>query len=185
MAIPLTSIGVWVGYGYQETETVTPPTTDLTFTHIPMIKEIPDLDSAPDNIETTSLDNDEYKTYVSGLKDLGGALAFTAGLSNDLLTLWNGTGEKDSPTAVCDCWEKIKDSNEGALWLCVDIPGLTKSIYFKFEPSKIGLTGMGVNEAIDVDLHITPLSEPQWAADLDDSKKIEPSAATQAMNYEY
>lgn len=174
MAIPLTSIGVWVGYGYQAEETATPPTTDLTFTHIPMIKEIPDLDSAPDTIETTSLDNMEYKTYVSGLKDLGGALAFTAGLSNDLLVLWNDT--------ICGQWEGIKESNKGALWLCVDIPGLTKSVYFKFEPSKIGLTGVGVNEAIDVDLHITPLSEPIWAADIADESKQEPSAA---MNYEY
>lgn len=175
MAIAVTSIGAKVLYAVEETAG-TRPTTG--YTAIPGITEIPDMDSEPDSLETTTMDNLEYKTYVAGLKDLGGALQFVANLSQELLNLWNGTG---------GMMEKYETAKEGgkAMWMCVYIPGLDQAVYFQFEPSPIGLMGTGVNEVIDVNLYVTPTSEPIWQA-IPTGVEAE-SLAVQAstMNYKY
>lgn len=162
MAINLTSIGVKIGYAVESTKG-TRPTTG--YKHIPQITEIPDMDSEPEALETTSLDNEEYRTYTSGLKDLGGALSFTANLTQELLDLWNGDG---STTGVMGEYETAKAADKG-MWLVVIIPGLDKSIFFTFEPSPIGLIGMGVNEVIDCNLYVTPTGEPVWEDAIDAS----------------
>lgn len=175
MAIAVTSIGAKVLYAVEETAG-TRPTTG--YTAIPGITEIPDMDSEPDSLETTTMDNLEYKTYVAGLKDLGGSLQFVANLSQELLNLWNGTG---------GMMEKYETAKEGgkAMWMCVYIPGLDQAVYFQFEPSPIGLMGTGVNEVIDVNLYVTPTSEPIWQA-IPTGVEAE-SLAVQAstMNYKY
>ena len=155
MAIDLTSIGVKCLWAVETTAgTATPPTTG--FKHIPGIKEIPEMNPAPDTLETSSLDNTEYKTYTSGLKDLGGALEFTAGLTQELYNAWMGE----------DGVMETYNTNAAAgkrLWMCIVIPGLDKANYFTFEPSPIGVPGMAVNEVLDVTLSITPTGEPIWA----------------------
>ena len=49
---------------------------------------MPSFNPAPETIESTTLEETEYKTYVPGLKDLGGALEFTANLTDDLVDFW-------------------------------------------------------------------------------------------------
>ena len=64
MAIPISSIGIKVSYAF-EAVAGTRPTTG--YTHIEGIKEIPELNPAPDTLETTSFDNLKYipTLYVS------------------------------------------------------------------------------------------------------------------------
>lgn len=81
MAIYLSTIGVHLKYAV-EAVAGTRPTTG--YTDLVGVKSIPALTSAPDNLETTTLNETEYKTYIPGLKDLGGALSFTFNLSQDL-----------------------------------------------------------------------------------------------------
>lgn len=175
MAIAVTSIGAKVLYAVSS-EGTTRPTEG--YTAIPGITEIPDMDSEPESLETTTTDNLEYKTYVPGLKDLGGALQFTANLTQDLLNLWNGTG---------GMMEKFETAKEGgkAMWMCVYIPGLEQAVYFQFEPSPIGLMGMGVNEVVDVNLYVTPTSEPIWQNIPTDLEAEALAARASTMNYSY
>lgn len=175
MAIAVTSIGAKVLYAVSS-EGTTRPTEE--YTAIPGITEIPDMDSEPESLETTTTDNTEFKTYIPGLKDIGGALRFTANLTQDLLNLWQGVG---------GMMEKFKKAKEGgkAMWMCVYIPGLEQAVYFQFEPSPIGLMGMGVNEVVDVNLYVTPTSEPIWKDIPTDLATEALAAQATSLNYKY
>ena len=85
MAISMSTAGIRLVTGLAsvgEDGTLTAPTT---WKSIPSIKSIPDLTSAPATLETTTLEETEFKTYINGLKDLGGALEFTANFTKDLI----------------------------------------------------------------------------------------------------
>ena len=111
MSIAITSIGAKVSFAF-ETEKGVRPTTG--YTKLPEIKEIPEMNPTPDTLETTSLDNLEYKTYVDGLKDLGGALSFTANFTQDLYDLYNGEN------GIVKSWETAKSAGK-AMYLCIEI----------------------------------------------------------------
>ena len=154
MAIALSSIGIKVSYAF-ETVAGTRPTTG--YTHIEGVKELPELNPAPDTLETSSFDNLEYKTYINGLKDLGGALSFTANFTQSLFDEWNGDG------GVMEQYNTNKESGK-SMWLCIDIPGINKACFFTAEPSQIGVPSASTNEVLETSLNITPTGEPIWDA---------------------
>lgn len=156
MAIAITSIGVKVLYAFEESKDAGIPTTG--FTALPGIKEIPEMNPSPETLETTTLDNTEYKTYVDGLKDLGGALTFTANFTQELYDLYNGEG------GIISTWDAAKAEGRN-MFLCIDIPGLDKSCYLSVIPSKLGLPPASVNSIMEISLYFTPAGEPVWAAD--------------------
>ena len=59
------------------------------YIQIPNIKSVPEMNPSPETLETTDLRQPEFKTYVEGLKDLGGALTFLANFTTDLEEVWN------------------------------------------------------------------------------------------------
>ena len=79
-AINLSTAGIQLLYAV-ETVAVTRPTTG--YTRIYGAKTTPSLNPSPETLETTTLDETEFKTYIDGLKDLGGALEFTFNLTQD------------------------------------------------------------------------------------------------------
>lgn len=154
MAIAITSIGAKVSFAF-ETEKGVRPTSG--YTKLPEIKEIPEMNPTPDTLETTSLDNLEYKTYVDGLKDLGGALSFTANFTQDLYDLYNGEN------GIVKSWETAKAAGK-AMYLCIEIQGLSEACYLSVTPSKLGLPAASVNTVMEVALYFTPTGEPVWGA---------------------
>lgn len=154
MSIAITSIGAKVSFAF-ETEKGVRPTAG--YTKLPDIKEIPEMNPTPDTLETTSLDNLEYKTYVDGLKDLGGALSFTANFTQDLYDLYNGEN------GIVKSWETAKSAGK-AMYLCIEIQGLSEACYLSVTPSKLGLPAASVNTVMEVALYFTPAGEPVWAA---------------------
>ena len=116
------------------------------------------MNPTPDTLETTSLDNLEYRTYVDGLKDLGGALTFTANFTQELYDLYNGEG------GIIATWETAKSEGR-EMYLCIDIPGLSKSCYLSVTPSKLGMPSASVNTVMEVSLYFTPAGEPTWDTD--------------------
>ena len=152
MAIAISSIGIKVSYAF-EAVAGTRPTSGYTW--IEGVKEIPELNPAPDTLETTSFDNLEYKTYINGLKDLGGSLSFTANLTQALFDEWNGAG------GVMAQYATAKEAGK-SMWLAIDIPGISKACFFTVEPSKIGVPSASVNEVLETSLNMTPTGEPTW-----------------------
>lgn len=149
-AIYLSTIGVQLKYAV-ETTAGTRPTTG--YTELKGIKSIPSMTSSPDTLETTTMNETEYKTYIPGLKDLGGALGFTFNLSQK----------------IKDDWESLMTAYTTGIasskrtWFEVVVPGLTDSLFFPGEPSAMGLPEMGVNEVAEVENSITPTGAPIWA----------------------
>lgn len=127
----------------------TRPSTGLT--KIPEVKSIPSFNPRPDTIESTTLEETEFKTYVEGLKDLGGALEFGANLTEDLITAW-------------DTCNSAHDALTGgkAMWFYIVHDGLAKSVAFKGDPAPIGLNESAVNSMLETTLYITPNSAPEW-----------------------
>ena len=152
MSIDLSTAGVSLSYAV-ETTASTRPTTG--YTKIPGIKSTPDLNPAPETLETTTLDALEYKTYVDGLKDLGGALEFTANLTEDLITTWD--------TTLMTAYETAKSSGK-ATWFVIQHPSLTKAVYFTGNPASMGLPAAEVGNVFETTLYVTPTGEPSWQA---------------------
>lgn len=152
MATYLSTIGVHMYYAVEETKG-TRPTAKSAYTELVGVKGIPSMNPTPDNLETTTLNETEYKTYIPGLKDLGGSLGFTFNMSQDLK----------------DAWETLVTADEAAratgkaTWFYIDVPGLTDGLFFTGQPTPMGLPEMGVNAVLEVENSITVTNEPAWA----------------------
>lgn len=140
--------GMYLCYA-AETTAGTMPTTGYTL--IPEIKSMPSFNPAPEQIESTTLLETEYKTYVEGLKDLGGALEFTANLTADLISVWTScNSEHDALTGGKE------------MWFAVVHPKLAKCVMFKGDPSPLGLNEASVGSMAETTLYVTPNSAPGW-----------------------
>lgn len=127
----------------------TRPTTG--YTKIPEVKSMPSFNPAPETIQSTTLEETEYHTYVEGLKDLGGALEFGANLTADLITAWE----------TCNtAHDALTDGK--AMWFAVVHPKLEKAVFFKGDPSPLGLNEATVGSMAETTLYITPNSAPEW-----------------------
>ena len=151
MAIDLSTAGVSVNYAVEATAG-TMPTTG--FTKLTGIKAIPDINPEPSSLETTTLDATEWKTYIPGLKDPGGALAFTANNTEAFQTEW---------AVLVEAAQTAAESGK-ATWFAIIIPGLTKAFLFSGDPSPLGLSAIEVDSVLEVDAYITPTAISGWGA---------------------
>jgi hypothetical protein len=94
----------------------------------------------------------EFKTYIEGLKDLGGTLSFTANYTTELETAWR---------ALVEEYKTAKGTGK-AIWFEVKHPQLSKSVFFAGQPSAMGLPAMSVNSILETNLYITPTNAPTW-----------------------
>lgn len=149
MAINLSSAGVHLLYAV-EAEKGTRPVTG--YIDLKGVKSIPSMNPAPETIETTTLNETEWKTYVDGLKDIGGALEFTFNLTEELIEKWE---------ALMEDYEAAK-AQEKAVWFLIYVPGLTNNIYFTGNPASIGLPEISVSSVLESTNYITPTGAPEW-----------------------
>lgn len=149
MGIAISTAGVTVGYAVEVTAG-TRPTTGYKV--IPDIKEVPEMNPEPETLETTTLAETEYKTYIEGLKDLGGALSFLANYTTELETTW---------AALVTAYKEAAEAGK-ATWFEVKHPKLDKSVFFTGQPSAMGLPAMSVGAVLETNLFITPTNAPAW-----------------------
>lgn len=147
--VDLSTAGVSVQYAVESTAG-TMPTTG--YTALTGVKAIPDLNPEPGSLETTTLDELEWRTYIPGLKDPGGALSFTANNTEQFQTEWS---------AMVEAAETAKETDK-AMWFAIVIPGLTKAFYFAGTPSPLGLSAVEVDSVLEVDGYITPSAIAGW-----------------------
>ena len=108
----------------------------------------------PETLESTVLSETEYKTYIEGLKDLGGALSFLANYTTELETIWG---------ALVEAYKTASAAGK-SVWFEVKHPKLDKSVFFTGQPSAMGLPAMSVNSILETNLYITPTNAPVWEA---------------------
>lgn len=147
MAINLSTAGIHLKYAVEETAG-TRPTTG--YVDLKGVKSTPNLNPSPDTLETTDLNETEYKTYIDGLKDLGGALEFTFNLTQELVETWE---------TLMTAYEAAKASGK-SVWFLIDIPGLTEGMYFPGNPSDMGIPETEVNSVLEITNYITPTGAP-------------------------
>ena len=146
MGTPLSTIGVKVGYA-AGTASSTYPTTG--FTHIPDMKSTPDFSTSPNTADASTFDNEEYTTYVELLKDLVGAIQFTANLTSEFKTAWQAA---------------VTAAGDDGCWFGIDIPGIDESVVFYGMPSKLGMPALTANSLMEATVSITPYKEPKWVS---------------------
>lgn len=148
MAMELSTAGVLLKYAV-ETTAGTRPTTG--YTQVPNIKSIPDFNPEPESLEVTDLSDTEWRRYIPGLKDPGGALAFTANLTTAFKTAWE---------ALVAAFTTAKASNK-ATWFEIMVPSFG-SFYFAGYPSPLGMTAMDVNAVLEIEAYVTPNKIEGW-----------------------
>lgn len=153
---PIASIGVKIGYK-AVSKSNKPSAVDWTtgttaFTRIYDIKSTPDFNTQPNTADATTFDNLTYTTSVELLKDIGGALEFSANLTSDFKTAW---------ASVCtDAADTTKGN--GGVWFGITIPGIAQSIMFYGKPSALGLPSLSANTLAETSVYVTPITEPEW-----------------------
>ena len=134
-----------------ETTAGTQPTSG--FVRIPGITELPEIGGAPETYETTSLDNLEYKTYVEGLKDTGGALGISA----------NDTPEFRSAVDAMITAQDTAEESGKTLWFFIVVPApINKQMAFPGKATPLGFGGAAINGVLTTTLYVTPSGEPKW-----------------------
>lgn len=158
--VDLSTAGIQVAFAIETTAGEKPS----VFRDIPGPKSIPDLNPEPSSYDTTSLNATEWKTYMEGLKDLGGALGITFGMTQKTLDTWNTDVCAAAKTALGDgkrCWFEFYH------------PKLDKSFFFTGNPTTLGFPSAEVDQVWDATVNVVPTGEIGW------SEAIEPTDAAE------
>jgi hypothetical protein len=156
--IDLSTIGMRLGYA-METEAGVKP---ATFNWLKGAKSLPEMNSEPETIESTTFDELQFKTYIDGLQDTGGALAIGMNQTEELINTWND---------LYDTYAASKDEGKSTWWVFWH-PSLTKAFFFRGNPSKLGWGGAEVNSLFETNVYVTPVGDIGWA------DAIEPTEVT-------
>lgn len=148
VAIDLSTAGIRVGYAFESVSGTRPS----AYTNLPNPKSIPDMNPTPNALDVTSLNDTEWKRYIEGLKDLGGSLGLTFGMSQAFYNLWD---------TICTTDETNKATGKRT-WLVFYVPGLSKSFFVPVDPAKIGMPSAEVDSVLDVTVNVMPIGTPVW-----------------------
>lgn len=148
MSQELSTAGVLLKYAV-ETTAGTRPTTG--YTQIPCIKAIPDFNPEPESLEVTDLSDTTWRRYIPGLRDPGGALAFTANLTTQFKTAWE---------TLISAFESANTDGK-ATWFEIMVPNFG-SFYFAGYPTELGMTAMDVNAVLEIEAYVTPNQIEGW-----------------------
>lgn len=157
-AVDLSTAGIHVGYAIEETAGTKP----TVFIDLPNPKSIPDFNPETGTYDVTSLNDTIWKRYIDGLKDPGGAIALTFGMTQVFLDMWED---------ICDKYDIAKISNK-RMWLEFYHPRLEKAFFFTCIPARMGWAASDVDSAWDTSVSVTPTGEIGWA---DAIKPTEPT----------
>lgn len=152
MGIALSTIGVKVFYGYGADEATIPS----SFTQLKDIVSTPDFNVEPNGIDVTTLDETVAHRYVEGLRDYGTSVQFTANLTTELISTWNGIVEK------VEAEKKKESGGTPYLWIEIVHPDLDQAVFIPTQPIALGLPAMEVDSAMQTTLYCTPQAGAQW-----------------------
>ena len=147
-AIDLSTAGIRVGFAYESTSGTKPS----AFTNLANPKSLPEMNPEPNSLQVTSLNDLEWHRYIEGLKDMGGSLGITFGMSQVFFDQWK---------TICST-SKANKVNNLRTWFVFYVPGLDESFYMTAEPSMNGMPAAEVDSVLDVTVNIIPTGEIGW-----------------------
>ena len=149
MANEVSTAGVLVKYCAEASQGSGKPSAG--YTTIPNIKVTPEFTGEPEAIECTDLSDTEWKRYVDGLKDPGGAVGFTANLTAGFISAW-----ADLVTAYATAKAAGK-----RVYFEIYVPGV-KSFYFWGIPCSLGINELDVNSVAEISAYVTVNGVVGW-----------------------
>lgn len=167
MKIVATTIGTRVYYGFETTAGVR-PTKLSEYTLLEDCTSHPDFNPEREQIETTTLKEENNKTYTYGLRDFG-TMEFGFNLTQDILDLFLAEN-----TGILDLYKTNMEEGK-KLWLVVDIKNVNKSFYVPVEPQDFGLPEGTVNSKYDLTIRFMATGDGIWADDPTDDSEPEPT----------
>lgn len=153
----LTSLGVEIGIGSSTTENAKP----TSWTRIPQVIEMSEIDLDPDTIDTTSFDNTKYKSSVPGLIDTSGIQSLTV----------NATDDEKAETL----WDGMVEATNAYVWLCVKIPKKADATYIPITPIPTGAYNVAVNDRITIRLKYTVRADMEFDTAPTDENMTDPT----------
>ena len=146
--ISLSTAGVLFGYGVETSKGQKP----TAFIQIERAMSLPSLNPQPESLDVTPLDATEWKEYIAGLKDTGGALPIRFSLNNALKAAWG---------KLVEAYNTAKEADL-KVWAEFYIPGMDDGFFFTCEPTPLGFGGAEVNAHLEVEAYITPTGNIGW-----------------------
>lgn len=147
--LEFSSAGVQLRYAV-ETTAGSRPTTGYRV--IPSVKGSPDFNAEPSQLDVTDFSDTVWKRSIPGLRDVGGALAFSANMTASFKTSWN---------SLISAYTTAKASSKST-WFEVAIPNFD-SFYFAGEPVELGLKAMDVDSVVEADGYVVPNKIVGWS----------------------
>ena len=147
--LEFSSAGVQLRYCV-ETTAGSRPTSG--YKKLPSIKSSPDFNAEPSQLDVTDFDDLVWKRRIAGLRDAGGALAFTANMTASFKSAW---------ASMISAYTTGRASSK-ATWFEVAIPNFD-SFYFAGEPIDLGLKAMDVDSVVEADGYVVPNKIVGWA----------------------
>lgn len=148
MALEFSSAGVKLKWKVESTKG-TRPTSQYRV--VPSIKSTPDFNAEPNNLDVTDFSDLVWKRSIPGLRDAGGALAFTANLTKLFKDEW----------ASCVSAAVAAKASDLSTWFEVEVPDFG-SFFFTGMPIELGLKAMDVDSVVEADGYIVPNSISGW-----------------------
>lgn len=149
--IDLSTAGVSVNYAV-ETSAGIRPTSQTGYTKLTGIKSISDLNPEPSTLETTTLDELEWRTYINGLKDPGGTVTLGANNTKAFHAEWKALIAASKTAAETGLMT----------WFAIVVPGLDDAFYFAGTPSTLGLSAIEVDSVLEIDAFISTSKIDGW-----------------------
>lgn len=148
--IAITTAGTQIGWAVESAAGTMPKAAKL----IPDIKEMPNLNPQPEQLETSDLSCTDAKTFIPGLKDLSSASSYKANFTSLLKTEW----------AAMVAASNTAEESGLATWYFIKLKS-GDTVAFTGKPSSMGAPGGSTNAVVEIDLYITPSGEPKWVDD--------------------
>lgn len=148
MAVNFSSAGCKVAWAVEATAGTKPS----AFAPIPGAKSIPPYTTEPETIQTTSLDETTYHTYVAALVSAAGSIGITFNESDALHTAWD---------SIKSAYDTAKASGK-AVWFEYYVPNLTKAFYMTVDVMELGFGGAEVGSVMENTGYIVPTGNIGW-----------------------
>ena len=148
MALEFSSAGVQIRYCCETTKGSRPTTG---YKVIPSIKSSPDFNAEPSQLDVTDFSDKVWKRSIAGLRDVGGAIAFTANMTASFKSAWTSLVSEYSTA-----W-----ASEKSTWFEVAIPNFD-SFFFAGQPIELGVKGMDVDSVVEADGYVVPNQIYGW-----------------------
>jgi len=144
MGIALSTAGIRVEFA-TETISGTRPTTG--YKNIPDPIDLPDVNPEPESLQSTSLNETEFHTYIDGLKDVGGNLAITFNINDEFDETWQ---------EIVDEYETAAAANM-MMWFSFVHPKMKRAFYFAGKPVPLSFGAAAVSEVFQAPVYVAPL----------------------------